>query len=150
MAGPALDSWLIGGPVVLAALWSSTRLTPAGRGGLSLWGVALFLPYFLWESLKGGTDVALRVLGPRMRIDPGLRTYRTRLTRPGALVLFLDMVSLLPGTLSADIEGDKVLIHALDRSTDLKPDLERLERRVAALFADPIEGTGPIEGAARG
>ena len=150
MAGPGLDSWLIGGPVVLAALWSSTRLTPTGRGGFSLRGVALFLPYFMWESLKGGTDVALRVLGPRMRIDPGLRTYRTGLTRPGAQVLFLDMVSLLPGTLSADIEGDNVLIHALDRSTDLEPELQRLERRIAALFADRIEGFGPVEGAARG
>jgi multicomponent Na+:H+ antiporter subunit E len=136
-AGPYPVSWIIGVPAVLASAWVSTRLSEPGPRGLSLWGLVRFLPFFVWESLKGGIDVALRVMRPRMDIDPGYRSYRIGLVQPAARVLFLDGVSLLPGTLSADIEGDMLIVHALDQSTDHAPELRRLERRVAALFGDP-------------
>ena len=144
LAGPDPQSWIIGAPAVIASAWVSTRLSEPGRAGLSLWGLARFLPFFAWESLKGGADVALRVMRPRMNIDPGFRSYRVGLAQPAARVLFLDVVSLLPGTLSADIEGDMLMVHALDRKSDPMPELRNLERRVAALFRDP--GENPTHG----
>ena len=111
LAGPTDPaSWIIGVPAVVAAVWARHRLAPAPGRGLSLLGVLRFLPVFFIESFKGGLDVARRVLGPRLRVEPGLLTYRLSLGSCAARVLFVDLVSLLPGTLSADLEGDTLLV----------------------------------------
>jgi len=46
----------------------------------------------------------------------------------------LSTISLLPGTLSAGIEGDLIDVHAIDVNDDPMADLQRLEQRVAGLF----------------
>jgi multicomponent Na+:H+ antiporter subunit E len=46
----------------------------------------------------------------------------------------LSIISLLPGTLSAGIEGDCIDVHAIDINDDPTADLRRLEQRVAGLF----------------
>jgi multicomponent Na+:H+ antiporter subunit E len=135
-ADPA--SAIIGVPAVLAAAWASWRLATGPGIRLSPWGALRFIPYFVYESVRGGIDVASRVLGPRVRVDPGRQDYRLSLSSPGARVFFVDLVSLLPGTLSADLVGDVVTIHALDQGADMAGDLSQLERRVAALFTEPV------------
>jgi multicomponent Na+:H+ antiporter subunit E len=138
VAGTDPSSAIIGAPAVLAATWSSWRL--GGRPGnrFSPWGALRFVPYFVNESIRGGLDVAARVLGPRVRVDPGFYDYRLSLSGQGAQVFFVDLVSLLPGTLSADLRGGVVTIHALDHGADIAGDLSQLERRVGALFAEPV------------
>jgi multicomponent Na+:H+ antiporter subunit E len=138
LAGPDPASWIIGVPAVAGALWAKCHLAGGRLGGLSPWGVIRFAPYFLWASIKGGIDVALRVVGPRVRVDPGYLDYRLRLLRPSARVFFLDAVNLLPGTLTADISGDKARIHALDKGSDPAASLIHLEERVAALFGEVL------------
>ncbi len=138
IAGADPASAIIGVPAVAAAAWASWRLTAGPGIRLSPWGALRFVPYFIYESVRGGIDVASRVLGPRVRVDPGCHDYRLSLSSPGARVFFVDLVSLLPGTLSADLEGDVVTIHALDQGSDMAGDLSQLERRVAALFAESV------------
>ena len=129
-------SWIIGLPAVVAAAWCYASLAQDRRHRLSLLALAQFIPLFFWESFKGGIDVARRVLGPRLHVAPGLLDYRLGLTLPSARVFFVDLVSLLPGTLSADVQGDRLRVHALDRSVNPAGDLRRLERLVAAIFGD--------------
>jgi multicomponent Na+:H+ antiporter subunit E len=138
LAGPDIGSWIVGAPAVLAALWIARRESGGGAPGWSVWGFVQFFPYFLWESFRGGIDVARRVIGCRVDVDPGYHSYLLALARPGARVFFLDVVSLLPGTLSADIEGDRLLVHMLDRRQDPSRELARLERRVAAVFGEQL------------
>jgi multicomponent Na+:H+ antiporter subunit E len=109
---------------------------------LSPGGSLRFLPFFVIESFRGGIDVARRVLGPRLDVEPGLIDYRLRLTLQPARVFFTNLVSLLPGTLSADLAGASVRIHVLDRRVDAVAELERLEQRVAALFREPLRDRG--------
>jgi len=129
-------SWAIGLPAVAAAGWSARRLGSRGDGAVSVLGLLRFLPLFLWESLRGGTDVALRTLAPRMRIHPGLALYRTRLQRQDARVFFTNCVCLLPGTLAANLEGDRLDIHLLDVDSDPTDELGHLERAVSRVFPE--------------
>lgn len=129
-------AWMIGAPAAVLATWVSLRLAPPSRDRLSLAGAARFVPYFLWESLRGGVDIAARVLSPHLPIRPGIRDYQMRLASPSARLLFIDCVSLIPGTLSADLRDDLVRIHVLDLEDDLMPSLAALECRVAALFGE--------------
>jgi multicomponent Na+:H+ antiporter subunit E len=139
LVGPDAASWIIGGPFVIGATLASLQLaTPRARIP-SLPRMAGFIPYFLRESLKGGIDVAARVLFPRMRVQPGHEAYRLRLRSPESRLVFVDSISLLPGTLSADLRGDLVTVHALDVRTDVSKGLAELEERVAALFGEALE-----------
>jgi multicomponent Na+:H+ antiporter subunit E len=78
---------------------------------------------------------------PRLRIAPGIGTYELRLTGVNARVFFLDSVSLLPGTLSADLRGARLYVHALDINDDIEAALRPLEEQVAVLFGEPLEHT---------
>jgi multicomponent Na+:H+ antiporter subunit E len=144
LAGPDIHSWIIGAPAALAALWIARRESGGRVAGWSVRGFVQFFPYFLWESFRGGIDVARRVIGRRVDVEPGYHGYRLALARPSARVFFLDVVSLLPGTLSADIDGDRLLVHMLDRRQDPSRELARLERRVAAVFGERLAEPGGL------
>jgi multicomponent Na+:H+ antiporter subunit E len=139
LVGPDAASWLIGAPVVVAATLASPGLSEPKHRTLSLRGLFRFVPYFLWESLRGGLDVAARVMVPHMRVRPGTRPYRVRLRSAPARLVFIDSISLLPGTLSADLRGDLVTVHALDVRSDFEAGLMVLERRVASLFGESLD-----------
>jgi multicomponent Na+:H+ antiporter subunit E len=72
--------------------------------------------YWLWlliEIVKANFDVARRVVDPRLPIDPRLfevaPTQRTDLGR----VIFANSITLTPGTISVEVEPDRILVHAL-------------------------------------
>jgi multicomponent Na+:H+ antiporter subunit E len=62
-----------------------------------------------------------------------------RLQSAAARLVFVDSISLLPGTLSADLQGDLVTVHALDIGDDIERSLQTLERRVADLFDEGLD-----------
>jgi multicomponent Na+:H+ antiporter subunit E len=134
LSGGDPGSWLIGIPAVLAAGWAAHRLGAGGRWTISASGVLRFLPFFLWESLRGGIGVARRSLAPRLRIQPGFTLYRTGLRQPGARVFFANCVCLLPGTLAANLQSDLLTVHMLDAELDQQLELQRLERAVALIY----------------
>lgn len=121
-------------------------LAPGARAktrarGMVLSSIPGFVWYFVANSLRGGFDVAQRVFRPRLAIAPGFLIYRTRLRHPTAQVFFLNLISLLPGTLSADFaEPDRITIHALDTNGDNHRELARLEDQVARLFHERPSG----------
>lgn len=145
IAGTDPASWIIGLPTVIAATWASLRLGQPGGSTPRPVAALAFVPYFLFQSLLGAFDVAWRVMRPRMRIAPGPRTYGLRLVSPSARVLLLNTLSLLPGTLSADLRGDQLSVHALDAHDGAAMDAEfdRLERRIGALFGETLAPAGP-------
>mgnify|MGYP002713093406 CR=1 FL=1 len=125
-------SWLVGGPVVVCALVASVALRP--KEGIVWRELLLFVPYFLWHSLIGGIDVARRAFHPRMPIAPQLVEYPLRLPPGLPQVTLVNVMSLLPGTLGVELEGQLLKIHLLDGRGDYLPDLKRLERRVGRIW----------------
>ncbi len=125
-------SWLVGAPVVVLATLASMALLPPFS--CSLLGVVRFVPFFLWRSLCGGADVARRALHPRLPISPGVFDYPWRLP-PGLPRLFMaNTVSLLPGTLSAELSEKYLHVHVLDQTVAFTESLKVLEQQVAGVF----------------
>ena len=134
MVGGRIDAWLVGLPTVALATWASVHLSAHPLPGISLSGLARFLILFLRESLRGGLDVASRTLGLRLRIQPGFKCYPLQLTNPSARVFMINCISLLPGTLSVELQGDHLELHLLDTSDNPEPQLRNLESAIARLF----------------
>lgn len=127
-------SWVVGLPSILIGAWLTALLPPPQPWRISPAAALGFVPFFLWNSLRGAWDVTWRALRPGVPIRPGFVDYRLRLPRGPARVLFLDVVTLLPGTLSADVDGDIARVHAIDLREPHEAALAALERRVARLF----------------
>jgi len=147
LTGGAASSWIVGVPTIAAALVLARRverLTLPWR--LEPAGVLRFAIYFVRESVRGGIDVAGRVVAPRPRVAPGFVRYRWRLPAEGpSRALFALSVSLLPGTLVAAFGEHEVLIHALDVNAPVADELTALEQRVAGLFALRLSAPGAID-----
>jgi multicomponent K+:H+ antiporter subunit E len=60
--------------------------------------------------------VAVLILGPRSRLRPGFLTMPLRLESSHAITMLAGIISLTPGTVSANLSGDRrtLLIHGLD------------------------------------
>jgi multicomponent Na+:H+ antiporter subunit E len=132
-------SWHLGIPAVLAAAWAGARLGASGDSTWSALGAAQFALVFLRESVRGGIDVAGRTLAPTPRVATGFRDYRIRLRDARARLLFVNTVSLLPGTLAADLEGDRLKVHALDINQDIAGELATLERAVGRVYREELQ-----------
>lgn len=129
-----VDAWIIGLPAAVFAALASISLSRDSLPRLSVIGLARFIFLFISESIRGGIDVARRTLSPKVRVQPGFSRYRPTLDDPHARVLFVNCVSLLPGTLSSSIHGDYVELHLLDIHQDPVPQLQRIEQVIARLF----------------
>ena len=133
--GTDWSSWMVGGPMVLAAAWLSIRLLPANTWHWSVGEAIRFGGYFLRESLRGGWGVARHALSAPLVISPGLLFYRIHLPPGPSRLFFCSAISLLPGTAVVAIAESTICVHVLDDSASVEEELRGLERRVGALFA---------------
>ena len=78
----------------------------------------LFLPYFLWYCVWANIDVALRVIHPDVPIRPGIVKVHTTLEGEMAKTFLANSITLTPGTLTVDIDGQDLFIHWINISVE--------------------------------
>lgn len=139
LVGPDSASWVIGAPVIVVAVGLSFASGNRRSSALSLIGVGRFIPYFLWQSLRAGVLVVRAAFGNPRRLRPILQAYSTRLPEGPPRALFAGTVSLLAGTLAADLVGKQLLIHVLDAPLLDLDAIERLEQHIGRVFALDLE-----------
>ncbi len=128
------DSLAFGIAAVALAGALAFATTPATRWRIAPVAALRFAGWFAVQSVLGATDVARRALALRMDLAPGFCRYPLRLPQGAPRIFFANAVSLLPGTLSAEIEGASLVVHSLDLRRNTDAELAALEWRVAALF----------------
>jgi len=131
------DALIFGLPAILTGAGLVFLLPPGPGWRLSPRGALVFGLWFAVQSVRGAVDVSLRALSPRLPLRPGFRRHPLTLPAGAPRILFLNTITLLPGTLSAEVAGDEVIVHMLDTRADLAADLGALEARIMALFALP-------------
>jgi multicomponent Na+:H+ antiporter subunit E len=145
LSAPDPEGLALGLVAVPAAVALSLRLLPA-RHPLILWRLALHLPRFVAGSVTGGVDVARRAFAWKMPLDPG---WIDAPAEPagglpgGARVALGGELSLMPGTLAAGCDGDRLLVHVLDRGGGFDTSIPRETREIAAMIgwrSDPPRG----------
>ena len=120
----------------LAATSVSLYLRPPSTGHLRLWLTLRLAPHFFWESVRAGVDVALRALGPRVRVQPGY--VECPLAFPPGLARnrFSSFTSLLPGTVACGDRDGVLVYHCLDVTQPVVEQLWAEEKRLALVLVE--------------
>ena len=120
----SLDPWVLGTGVFFALIVGGllgeiypdglTRALDPRRWFFLL----VFLPYFLYYCIGANLDVALRVIHPDVPISPGIVKVRTTLAGEMSRTFLANCITLTPGTLTLDIDGQDFYIHWINIDTD--------------------------------
>lgn len=122
---------------VLAALWLSARLKLIDREASPYHRAPQLLVYLAWligQIVKANIAVISRVLGPKHAIDPAMVEVETSAQSRLGTALFANSITLTPGTVTVDVEGATLKVHALVRenaSTDSFAPMDRKAARAA-------------------
>ena len=82
-----------------------------------------YLPVLFWEILKAGTVVGRDIVFRRYKLTPTLVSFHTDLKTDFGRFLLANSITLTPGTITVQVEGDKLTVHCLDKSMlDTSPD----------------------------
>ncbi len=71
----------------------------------------IYIPVFIWYIIKANIDVAYRVLHPERPIRPGIVKIKTDLKTDVAKVFLANSITLTPGTMTCEIDGQYLYIH---------------------------------------
>jgi len=82
----------------------------------------VYLPYFIFKLIEANIDLAKIVLNPKLPINPGFISITTGLEGDVAKLMLANSITLTPGTLTIDVEGQDLLIHWVDISGNDKND----------------------------
>ena len=74
----------------------------------------IYVPVFVLELIKSNLNVAVRVLHPKLPIHPGFVKVKTSLNGDFQKLLLANSITLTPGTLSVDMDGEYLYIHTVD------------------------------------
>ena len=76
-----------------------------------LFWIIIYIPVFLFYMLRSNIDVAYRVLHPQRPIKPGIVKIKTSLKTDIAKVFLANSITLTPGTMTCEIDGEYLYIH---------------------------------------
>lgn len=95
--------------------YSSTRMLK----GLRKTGHALAYGLFLLGEIVKANLAVIRLIYQKEEPRPQLVRFNTGLKTDAARVLVANSITLTPGTITVELEGDELCVHALDRSMDV-------------------------------
>lgn len=94
--------------------------------------VLLYWRWLLWEIVKANLDVARRILDPRLPISPTLVRVKSSQRSDIGRVTHANSITITPGTVAIDLQGDEILVHALSREAAALHEGD-MDRRVSVL-----------------
>ncbi|ASJ06947.1 Na+/H+ antiporter subunit E [Thermococcus pacificus] len=113
----SLDPQELGFGLILSLIVAAFTYEIFSTGGLAnlhpkrvAYAIA-YVPYFLWAMIMANLDVAYRVLHPKRPIRPGIVRCKTVLNSDVGKLALANSITLTPGTITLDVDGDNYFIH---------------------------------------
>ncbi len=97
------------------------------------WRLPLYWLWLLVEIVKANIDVTRRILSREMPIDPRLFDLKSSQRTDLGRVIYANSITLTPGTISTDLEGGRIQVHALTAEGAAALQDGDMDRRVARL-----------------
>lgn len=125
-------------------LWLTLRMEESS-GSPSRWPHPLrllaYLPWFTLEVVKSAWHVSRIVLSRDMPMSPRLVRVKASQRTDWGKAVYANSITLTPGTITLDVRGDTMLVHALTAETAAGLEDGEMDRRCTA-----FEGVAPAGG----
>lgn len=92
-----------------------------------------YAPWLLKEIVLANIDVARRILDPGLPIRPTIVWVRASQKGDLGRVIYANSITLTPGTVSIDMVGDQIAVHALSYEGAAEDMAGDMDRRVSNL-----------------
>lgn len=136
LSGETAPLFLVLGALSLVlVLWLAARLRIIDRDASPYHRIVQMLVYLGWllvEIVKANVAVIARIVGPGHAIDPVMVNLKTSARTDLGKALFANSITLTPGTVTVDVEGDALKVHALVREASTPPSFADMDRKAAA------------------
>ncbi|MCK9275125.1 MAG: Na+/H+ antiporter subunit E [Syntrophales bacterium] len=96
----------------------------------------IYIPWHLYQIFLSNFHVAYLALSPRMPIQPEIIRFKTKLESDISWVAFANSITLTPGTVTVDIEGNEFVVHALSKKVADDLNAGEMEDRIAHIFME--------------
>jgi multicomponent Na+:H+ antiporter subunit E len=102
--------------------------------------MVVYLFVFSYYAVKGGLDVAWRVLHPAMPIKPGIVRVRSKLKTETGRTALANSITLTPGTLTIDVSDDGMFyihwltVNSVEEEAAAKQIMRRFEWYIQKIF----------------
>jgi multicomponent Na+:H+ antiporter subunit E len=77
-----------------------------------------FLPLFFKNLVQSNIEVAKIVLNPQLPINTGIVKLKTHLISDYDKLLLANAITLTPGTITLELDGEDLYVHVLDLKSD--------------------------------
>jgi multicomponent Na+:H+ antiporter subunit E len=132
--------WSFGIAVIAITTATGLMVGSARTPALSPIAALSFMAFFFRNSLYSGIDVAYRAVHPRLPFESAWIEYSLRLPPGTPRILYINVITLMPGTLCADLKDNIAVVHLLHAASETAThELLKVEEHVAALFSISLE-----------
>jgi multicomponent Na+:H+ antiporter subunit E len=132
----------LGAGSLLFVIWLSSHMKVIDSEsvplGLNHLRVLTYVPWLTVEILKANLDVARRIVRPGpLQIAPRMIRVPTSQRTELGQVTYANSITLTPGTVSVDVQGGEVLVHALHEDAARGLETGVMDAKCSALEVDP-------------
>jgi len=98
--------------------------------------ILLYLPWLFYKIVQSSLQLSKLILHPALPIAPQLISVESKLRHHAAVVLLGNSITLTPGTITAEVDRNKLIVHSMDNvlSEDLAS--KQIELKIADIFKD--------------
>jgi len=129
----------LGALCCLVVAWASHDLMfrNIGSGGkvATFFRFCAYVPWLMWQIVLANLHVAWLVINPKA-IDPRVTVVKTVLKSDFSKVTYGNSITLTPGTITMDIDGDEMHVHSLSKKVEDDLESGDMERRIATVFGE--------------
>ncbi len=121
---------------VITVVFIAHRMDLADREGHPVhlsWRALIYWPWLIKEIVMANIEVAKAIARTSMDIEPTVIRLRASQASELGRVIYANSITLTPGTVTIDLEGDELTVHALTRGSKEGLETGEMDRRVTAM-----------------
>ena len=102
-----------------------------------LWSrILLYFPWLFYKIVQSSLHLSKLILHPALPIAPQLISVESKLNHHAAIVLLGNSITLTPGTVTAEVDRNKLTVHALDKVLSEDVTSRQIESKISKIFRD--------------
>ncbi len=98
--------------------------------------ILLYLPWLFYKIIESSLHLSKIILHPSLPISPRLISVDSKLRHHAAVVLLGNSITLTPGTITAEVDRNKLIVHALDNVLSEDITSRQIESKIEDIFKD--------------